>query len=70
MGSRGGCNRVTMLLTDDGHTGRLWVAGIGCNRVTMLLTDDGHTGRLWIAGIVVTGLQCYSLTMGTQVGCG
>ena len=42
----------------------------GCNRVTMLLTDDGHTGGLWVAGMVVTGPQSYSLTMGTQVGCG
>ena len=42
----------------------------GCNRVTLLLTDDGHTGRLWVAGEVVTGLHCYSLTMGTEVACG
>ena len=50
MGSSVGCNRVTMLLNDDWHTGRLWVAGMVCNRVTMLLTDDGHTGGLWVAG--------------------
>ena len=42
----------------------------GCNRVTMLLTDDGHTGGLWVAGMVVTALQCYSMMIGTQAGCG
>ena len=50
MGSRDSCNTATVLLTDDGHTGGLWVAGMVVTGPQWLLTDDGHTGGLWVAG--------------------